>query len=230
MPEEERLQALLLQAQDGFNVTPYAEDTFSEPKAERDFHPVTHGQARFTRLNVVDKFGQVVSPMLTPALSYNQTTNLYPYVALSITCHQNVAKGSSFANSVNLNNNGTLQYKDPVWGWLVINFRSRGIQIYNADGKSIGKALLPNSISSKVYYHNGSGINDPLSTLVNQPMALVNIGLSPKLAIPVIRTHSYADIHTSSKIKLNNYKFKVLLGHKSNLCGRLVRVRSILCR
>ncbi|KAM7195151.1 hypothetical protein V8F33_006825 [Rhypophila sp. PSN 637] len=325
-PEEQRLQTVLLESNDGLDTTPYGEATFAEPEAERDFRPVTHGQARFTRFNVVDKFGQVVSPMLTPSVSRNKHTSLFPCVAPSIACQPNDAEGASYANSVSLDEAGASQYfqlshrinqdarlntyfainsadwrgyhktaqwyqgdrtdtgamahdwrpateyEDPVWGWLVINFRSRGIQLYDAVGESMGQALLPNSIYSKVYWevyyedgdstsksdeascHNpqllammrkmedpkflfglwamladasqnisaGAPGNDQLSTLVGRPMALVNIGLALELATPAMRTQSYADMRKNPEIHLDEYKFEVLLGHKSNLCDGLV--------
>ncbi|KAK2728924.1 hypothetical protein CKAH01_10620 [Colletotrichum kahawae] len=322
--DEQKLLSVLLESDDGFDVTPYGEATFAEPTAERDFRPVIHGQARFTKLNIIDKFGQVVSPMLTPAQSRNTQTNLYPCVGPSLACQQNTAEGGDFANSVSLDDEGASQffqlghrinqdarlnayyainsadwrghhetaqwaqgdrtesgsvqhswrpateYEDPVWGWLIINFRSRGIQIYNAAGESMGEALLPNSIYSKVYWqvyyaegdlsesdsqlnsqlrdmmqkmsdpkfllglwsmladacqnisHDASGVNDHLSTLVGRPMALVNIGLALELATPVMQTQSYADIRKKSEITLDEYKFEVMLGHKSNLCDGLV--------
>lgn len=326
-PDEQRLQAVLLESNDGLDTTPYGEATFAEPEAERDFRPVTHGQARFTHLNIVDKFGQVVSPMLTPAASRNKHASLFPCVGPSIACQPNASEGPSYANSVSLDEAGASQffqlghrinqdvrlntyfavnsadwrgyhetaqwyqgdrtdngatahvwrpateYEDPVWGWVVINFRSRGIQLYDAAGESMGQALLPSSIYSKVYWevyyedgdsstttksdnsrHNpqllammrkmedpkflfglwamladacqnitaGAPGNDQLSTLVGRPMALVNIGLALELATPVMRTQSYADMRKNPEIELDEYKFEVLLGHKSNLCDGLV--------
>ncbi|KAK2025855.1 hypothetical protein LX32DRAFT_702601 [Colletotrichum zoysiae] len=70
--------------------------------------------------------------------------------------------------------------------------------------------------------HDGFSMNGHPSTLIGQPMALVNVSLSLELATPVMRTHSYADIRKCSDIELNNYKFKVMQGHNSNLCDRLV--------
>jgi hypothetical protein len=44
------------------NTTPYAEDVeFPTKWNHSPFKPVTHGQLRFTKLNIIDKFGQAVS-------------------------------------------------------------------------------------------------------------------------------------------------------------------------
>ena len=258
-PEEEALLAALLESGDGFDVTPYGETVYSHQRAERDFKPVTHGQARFTKFNVVDRFGQVISPMSSPGplplpealpkvagedeeedegeeagggkKPRKNSSDLYPCVGRSIACSPNDAEGGSFANGVWLDEGGRSQffqlghrinqdarvnayfavnsaeweaynettqwfrgdqndssyssssssssfspsdsnkssphhawrpateYEDPVWGWLVLDFRSRGIQIYNADGESMGEVLLPTSIHGKVtwqvYYAEG---------------------------------------------------------------------------
>ncbi|KAI9151224.1 hypothetical protein HJFPF1_08423 [Paramyrothecium foliicola] len=190
---------------DGFDVTPYGEDAFSIDRAERDFKPVTHGQARFTRFNIVDKFGQVISPIHNPASK--DTKPLYPCLGRSVACQLNESEGGKFANSVNLDHDScsqffqlghrinqdarlntyfavnsadhknhhetthyfkgdrdlgrgqvehswrpTTEYEDPVWGWLMLDFRSMAIQVYNAAGESMGEAIVPHSIHGKAYW------------------------------------------------------------------------------
>jgi hypothetical protein len=218
------LVELLRESPEGFDVTPYRESSFSAPGAALDFKPVTHGQARFTKLNIVDRFGQVVSPLLAPKppgprrpADGSGNPKLYPCVGRSMACQPNEAEGPGFANSIELDKDGksqyfqlghrinqdarlnvyfavnssdwrshhpstqwyrgdpddgggaklppkhmwrpTSEYEDPVWGWLVIDFRDRGIQVYNAAGESMGEALLPGTLGGKVvwqaYYAEG---------------------------------------------------------------------------
>ncbi|KAK3899564.1 hypothetical protein C8A05DRAFT_18018, partial [Staphylotrichum tortipilum] len=211
------LARLLSESPEGFDVTPYRESSFSTPSAALDFKPVTHGQARFTKFNIVDKFGQVVSPLLTPKpAAGGKEPKLYPCIGRSLACQPNAAEGAGFANSIELDVDGksqyfqlghrinqdarlnayftvnsadwrshhpstqwyrgepaeggsrlppqhmwrpTTEYEDPVWGWLVIDFRDRGIQVYNASGESMGEALLPGTIGGSVvwqaYYAEG---------------------------------------------------------------------------
>ena len=209
------LESLLQESPDGFDVTPYRESCFSAVGSALDFKPVTHGQARFTKFNIVDKFGQVVSPLQCPKQSRGPPSKLYPCIGRSLACQPNVTEGPGFANSVELDTEGrsqyfqlghrinqdarlnfqfvvnsadwqshhpstqwfrgdadggknaplrhmwrpTTEYEDPVWGWLVIDFRDRGIQVYNASGESMGEALLPGTLGGTVvwqaYYAEG---------------------------------------------------------------------------
>ncbi|KAI0546742.1 hypothetical protein F4679DRAFT_404669 [Xylaria curta] len=50
------------------------------------FKPVTHGQFRFTRLNIVDKFGQIVSAIEPEHIDGSPPTALYPCLSPSVTC------------------------------------------------------------------------------------------------------------------------------------------------
>ncbi|KAK3364723.1 hypothetical protein B0T25DRAFT_576924 [Lasiosphaeria hispida] len=213
--DDRALLELLQESPDGFDVTPYRESCFSALGSALDFKPVTHGQARFTKFNIVDKFGQVVSPLQCPKTSREPPSKLYPCVGRSLACQPNVTEGPGFANSVELDTEGqsqyfqlghrinqdarlnlefvvnsadwrshhpstqwyrgdadggknapsrhmwrpTTEYEDPVWGWLVIDFRDRGIQVYNASGESMGEALLPGTLGGTVvwqaYYAEG---------------------------------------------------------------------------
>ncbi|KAM0451885.1 hypothetical protein ACHAO4_005842 [Trichoderma viride] len=322
LPEmEDNLLNALLESNDGHDVTPYGEDVYSLDKAEKDFKPVTHGQARFTKFNIVDKFGQVISPLQRPN---NASQDFYPCIGRSISCQINETEGGNFANSVELDDENcsqffqlghrinqdarlnthfavnsaesksyhestqhfsgdrnlgrgqkehlwrpTTEYEDPVWGWLMLDFRTMGIQVYNAAGESMGEALVPDSIHSKpywqVYYAEGdltdnadddsqlqqlirrmsdakflvslwamlseacqNIYHDPLSgdmqllNMVGRPLALVNIGVNVELATPAMQTQSYQDVLKSDEITLDQYKFEVLLGDKSNLHDGLI--------
>ncbi|KAI0126359.1 hypothetical protein BJ170DRAFT_403141 [Xylariales sp. AK1849] len=315
---DDNLLRALLESEDGHDVTPYGENTYSLDMAEKDFKPVTHGQARFTKFNIVDKFGQVISPIHRP----HQSQSFYPCIGRSISCQTNEAEGGNFANGVELDDENCSQffqlghrinqdarlntyfainsaasesyhestqyfsgdkgdlrrsgarvehlwrpateYEDPVWGWLMLDFRTMGIQVYNAAGESMGEALVPDSIHGKaywqVYYAEGDqsesadedsqlqqlirrmsnakflvGLwamlseacqniyHDPLSgdaqmlNMVGRPLALVNIGMNVELATPVMQTQSYQDLLKPDEITLDQYKFEVLLGDRSNL-------------
>lgn len=321
LPElDNRLLTALLDSHDGYDVTPYGEDTYSLDVAEKDFKPVTHGQARFTKFNIVDKFGQVISPLHRP----NSFKKLYPCIGRTISCQTNEAEGGNYANTVMLDDENcseffqlghrinqdarlntyfvvnsaesksyhestqyfsgernlmrgqmehmwrpTTEYEDPVWGWLMLDFRTMGIQVYNAAGESMGEALVPDSIHGKaywqVYYAEGDlsenadddsqlqqlirrmsdtkflvGLwamlseacqniyHDPMSgdtqllNMVGRPLALVNIGMNVELATPAMQTQSYQDLLKSDEIALEDYKFEVLLGDKSNLHDGLI--------
>ncbi|KAK7420244.1 hypothetical protein QQX98_002899 [Neonectria punicea] len=211
---EQSLLNELLKKATGFDVTPYGDALFSDPEAGLDFKPVTHGQARFTKFNVVDRFGQVVSPF------GKDSSSLYPCLGPSLACQENLIEGPGFANSVELDKEGnsqffqlghsinqdcrlnshfvvhsadrehhhpstqwfesdvsgrngpakqgwraTTEYEDAVWGWLLVDFRDRGIQVYNAIGECMGEALLPGSIYGKVhwqvYYSEGDLSEEP---------------------------------------------------------------------
>ncbi|KAI1140722.1 hypothetical protein F5Y05DRAFT_284150 [Hypoxylon sp. FL0543] len=195
---------LLLPSAEGFDVTPYGESTYSDPQAGRDFKPVTHGQGRFTKFQLVDRFGQVISPTAT------EGEGLYPCLGPTLACGQNVAEGDGFADSVDLDRKDSSQYfqlghrinqdarlntsfvvnpddvktnsvstrwfkdspqtlgeddggpkriwravteyENPVWGWLVVDYRDRGIQVYDPNGELRGEALLPGTVNGKVYW------------------------------------------------------------------------------
>ncbi|CAJ0550011.1 Ff.00g099410.m01.CDS01 [Fusarium sp. VM40] len=321
--KEKSLLNALLGSENGQDVTQFGEDVCSIDKAESDFKPVTHGQARFTKFNIVDKFGQVVSPIHTPDI-INTTKPLYPCLGRTIACQPNEAEGGGFANSVELDKEHcsqffqlghrinqdarlnaqfvvnstdvdvhhettqffrgdfelgrgqrhhvwrpTSEYEDPVWGWLMLDFRTMGIQVYNAAGESMGEALVPDNIHGKAYWqvHYAEGdmseaavessqlqqlmrrmsdakflvglwamlsdacqniYNDPLTgdaqmlNMVGRPLALVNIGMNLELATPVMQAQSYQDLLKKEEIKLDEYKFEILLGDKSNLRDALI--------
>ncbi len=192
-----------------FDITLYGESLFSDPStAARDFKPVTHGQARFTKFLVVDKFGQVVTSIP------ERGQRLYPCLSPSLACDVNVAEGDGLANAVELDltadgrcqffqlghrinqdarmnvnfvvNSADVdshspttkwfkgdpgvdgsdaehlwrpiaEYENPVWGWLVIDYRDRGIQVYHPDGQIMAEALLPSTVDGKVFWQAGYG-------------------------------------------------------------------------
>ncbi|KAL7951343.1 hypothetical protein V8C42DRAFT_356670 [Trichoderma barbatum] len=100
------LLTVLLESGDGHDVTPYGEDTYSIDKADRGFKSVAHGQARFKKFNIVDTFGQVISPLHRP----KESQNFYPCIGRSISCQTNEAEGGNFANGVELDDENCSQF------------------------------------------------------------------------------------------------------------------------
>ncbi|KAK7417289.1 hypothetical protein QQX98_004723 [Neonectria punicea] len=131
---------------DETHMTPYS--TLAHPlDAEHTlFKPVTHGQFRFTKLNIIDKFGQVVHA-IDPILNKDPGKPVYPClsefyqpqvlkengqhktsntVVLSRQGRQNQGEGSLEA-PVN-------EWENPIWGWVLINYANLGLQFFLHDG------------------------------------------------------------------------------------------------
>ncbi|KAF7558166.1 hypothetical protein G7Z17_g103 [Cylindrodendrum hubeiense] len=178
---------------------------------------------------MVDKFGQVISPIHTPddarlnahfvlnsfnAEAHHETTQLF--------------RGDRYLGRGQVDHawRPTTEYEDPVWGWIMLDFRTMGIQVYNAAEESMGEVLVPDNIYGKAYWqvHYAEGdvseaANESsqlrqlmkrissakflMLNMVRRPLALVNIGISLELATPVMQ-------------------FEVLLGDKSNLHDGLI--------
>jgi hypothetical protein len=71
-------------------------------------------------------------------------------------------------------------------------------------------------------YHDPLSGDSQLLNMVGRPMALVNIGINVELATPVMQSQSYHDALKAGEITLDQYKFEVLLGDKSNLRDGLI--------
>ncbi|EPS39913.1 hypothetical protein H072_6329 [Dactylellina haptotyla CBS 200.50] len=184
-----------------FEVTPYGkyldfQHVRTESKERRfPFKPVTHGQVRLTKFNVIDKFGQVVPAL--PAERGREFIPLLPHTSKSLSCQSNSPVGPYFANSVIQDPEGQCQFiqlspsinqdarinacfvmreeakreenpdpksinfwinrlfsdrqtswrpcgewDNPIWGWLLVNYRDSGLQIYEGDGTFRAEALL----------------------------------------------------------------------------------------
>ena len=137
------------------------------------FRPVTHGQCRFTKLNLVDKFGQVISAF-DPQRG-QPFHPIYPCVSDSLSC-QLLKDGTKYANTAEAEPEGRsqffqlgprinqdarlnaffvtkddddnsewrriLEWENPIWGWLVINFKDKSLQVFEGDGKMKGELLV----------------------------------------------------------------------------------------
>lgn len=126
------------------------------------FKPVTHGQLRFTKLNIIDKFGQAIHaidpipqaggpPPLYPAISDFYAPRMLPdgyantvvrdtkgfceFIQLPPAINQPARLSSSF---VMLEGGQywrpATEWENPIWGWIIINFADRGLQLFLADG------------------------------------------------------------------------------------------------
>ncbi|KAI1624653.1 hypothetical protein EDD37DRAFT_627652 [Exophiala viscosa] len=170
---------------------PFGSDVYPD----NPFKPVTHGQFAFTKLNIVDKFGQAIclpdqnrrlrnwdpsmelaskvypcmSDYLSPDLCGPSTLNtvfplatdegvsltphqypLCPYMQLTPAINQPARINAAFLKQEigGRDKNGqaqfsawreALDFEQPVWGWMVINYADEGIQFFLADGTFYGE-------------------------------------------------------------------------------------------
>ncbi|KAF7192543.1 hypothetical protein HII31_06134 [Pseudocercospora fuligena] len=128
------------------------------------FRPVTHGQFRFSKLNVIDKFGQCIS-----AIEPRPTNKIDPlYPNLSEYFHPQSFAGSADRDNVVIEDPAGCQFAqyppainqdarlnshfmlfdnairmwrpcgdwdDPVWAYVVLNYAENGVQIFLPDGR-----------------------------------------------------------------------------------------------
>jgi hypothetical protein len=127
------------------------------------FKPVTHGQFRFTKLNVIDKFGRALCAINPQRGADDKTSRLYPYIS-EIYSTDGISSSLSessdlrdwdageilyIAPSINqfsrINSHyvewddhnkwvPATEYDNPIWGWLVVNYVDRGLQVFFPDG------------------------------------------------------------------------------------------------
>ncbi|THC90019.1 hypothetical protein EYZ11_010521 [Aspergillus tanneri] len=146
------------------DLTPYAGLVpVSTETKDSPFKPVTHGQFKITKLNVIDKFGQVIHALdprwdaapqnLRPCLSEffgpqslaNGTPNIVEkplerqqgshYAQIPPHINQLARVNSSF---VIMDSSGEWipqnEWDKPIWGWLVYNYLDQAIQFFHEDG------------------------------------------------------------------------------------------------
>jgi len=125
------------------------------------FKPATHGQFRFTKLNIVDMFGQAVSA-IDPARGVSPS--LHPYISEFYECTGDTSLDHPVTRTVLddgaqlaqlgpfMNQDSRLnasyvkwddehdawvpvtEYDNPIWGWLVVNYVDNGLQVFLPDG------------------------------------------------------------------------------------------------
>ncbi|KAK2465641.1 hypothetical protein APHAL10511_002185 [Amanita phalloides] len=141
------------------SMTPYADFPDFRDANHSPFKPTIHGQFRFTKLNVIDKFGQAIS-----AVDPDQEPKLHPYISEFYSCTRDDPPGSPITRTVipdaaqcvqlepRLNQESRLnghyvlwsdegkcwrpatEYENPIWGWLVVNYVDNGLQVFLPDG------------------------------------------------------------------------------------------------
>ena len=128
--------------------------------ATNPFQPVIHGQFRFHDLQIVDRFGQSVSLANDAAWSNFQaakseimslkSNNAGSATASTIAPQCAIQLPPRILQSARINaswltsdgTNTPLKFAsqgNPICGWVLINYLDRALQIYNADGLSIGE-------------------------------------------------------------------------------------------
>ena len=128
------------------------------------FKPVTHGQLRFTSLNVIDKFGQAVhavdplkettKPIIPAVGEYyepqpsknNKTPNVVDPTRSTLEHDEFIQLPPSINQPARLNSEFVIKdpiggvwrpantWENPIWGWVVINFADNGLQFFTQDG------------------------------------------------------------------------------------------------
>ena len=137
-------------------LTPFGDFPDFEDAVHAPFKPATHGQFRFTRLNIVDMFGQAVSAIY-PARGVEP--NLHPYISEFYECTPDPTSDPPVTRSVLTDDGQSAQlgpymnqdsrlnvyyvkrddghktwapvseYDNPIWGWLVVNCVDSGLQL-----------------------------------------------------------------------------------------------------
>ncbi|KAF5540891.1 hypothetical protein FNAPI_10412 [Fusarium napiforme] len=229
----------LLQKESAHELAPYGSTTPLDPDytAFSPFKPMIHGQARFTKFAIVDKFGQVVSGIKPGDEDFEPVTEpsaLYPCISPSLTC--GVLEGSTdeyWPNSaVKVDHKANLcqffqipprinqaarlnaaflipssssdgaehrhsasEWDNPIWAWLVANFQSHSIQLYNGDGEFVQEILLqpPSTAEEKGTVKLSIG-----------PRAQGHVAMPTGRLIPLLRE--------MSKFTFSNHLFDLLAG------------------
>lgn len=128
------------------------------------FKPATHGQFRLTKVNIFDKFGQVIHAV-DPTVSRTDAAPLYPCISEGLRPPPR-ADNTTIANTPHPDKPGLCEFvqlpprinqmarinahfveivegpayrvlaedESPVWGWIVVNFPNKGLQIFLPDG------------------------------------------------------------------------------------------------
>jgi hypothetical protein len=126
------------------------------------FKPVTHGQFKFTKLNIIDKFGQAIhaidpkwsatgpppvypciSEFYTPQILEGNIPNTVEYnelcefVQMPPHINQLARLNAAFVERDDKDKQKWVrksEWQNPIWGWIVINYAEYGIQIFLPDG------------------------------------------------------------------------------------------------
>jgi hypothetical protein len=146
----------------------------ADPTKYNPFKPCTHGQFRFTKLLVVDKFGQVITPInvfkpntqnqSTPVQATHTASTLSPmapqtpfYVLQTPNCRSSYNSLQVFTHLPRLNADyvryepnqkgwcATDEWENPICGWIVVNFPDYSIQVLDQEGHFIREFQVMNA-------------------------------------------------------------------------------------
>ncbi|GAM41844.1 hypothetical protein TCE0_042r15282 [Talaromyces pinophilus] len=146
----------------------------ADPTKYNPFKPCTHGQFRFTKLLVVDKFGQVITPInvfkpntqnqSTPVQATHTASTLSPmapqtpfYVLQTPNCRSSYNSLQVFTHLPRLNADyvryepnqkgwcATDEWENPVCGWIAVNFPDYSIQVLDQEGHFIREFQVMNA-------------------------------------------------------------------------------------
>lgn len=128
------------------------------------FKPVTHGQLKFTQINIIDKFGQAISaldptpsitqPHVAPALSeYHKCQEISPnvpnviasglpppaceFIQLPPAINQASRLNSAWVVQDSPQSSTwrpTYEWENPIYGWILNNYLDNALQIFLPDG------------------------------------------------------------------------------------------------
>jgi hypothetical protein len=146
------------------DVTPYSSTFQLKDRQVSAFKPVTHGQFRFTKLNIIDKFGQAIHA-IDPAIKEKPVSTKpcsgeyfapqvlfrdseqetvaqadYCYLQIPPQINQPARLNASFVDLTPIEKGRDLYWKptsewdNPVWGWIIINYANYGLQFFLGDG------------------------------------------------------------------------------------------------
>ncbi|KAF8806759.1 hypothetical protein BYT27DRAFT_7166923 [Phlegmacium glaucopus] len=164
-------------------ITPFGDfPDFSDAQCS-PFKPATHGQFRFTKLNIIDMFGQAVSAIdPTPKVP----PPLYPYISEYYQCTPDASVSKPETRTVledgaqlmqlgpYMNQDSRLnmcyvkldegkkswwpvsEYDNPIWGWFVVNYADRGLQVFLPDGTFYREIRLRGSDESSTGEFDGA--------------------------------------------------------------------------
>ncbi|KAF4417064.1 hypothetical protein FACUT_12496 [Fusarium acutatum] len=127
------------------------------------FKPVLHGQMVLTKLNLVDEFGQVVSAFDFDKAPTDQDANAVigdqenrcAFIQIPPSINQEARLNAFFVTDKDVFGKPLPpdepyrpiyeQWENPVWGWVLVNYASYGVQFFLPNGKFYGQVLLGGS-------------------------------------------------------------------------------------
>ncbi|MCJ1240459.1 hypothetical protein MMC14_008462 [Varicellaria rhodocarpa] len=175
---------------DASDPIPYGSNITLLNKQQSGFKPATHGQFRFTKLNIFDKFGQAISA-IEPVATGSGTAPLYPciseffapqsladglpnvidrsrsvskkgeceFIQLPMGINQPARLNAAFLSASHGDRSKGEAYwrpatdweeRNPIWGWVLVNYVDRGLQLFQPDGSFYAEARLTEGSSEGV--------------------------------------------------------------------------------